>query len=82
MDRESLVEEIARQITVVVPALAEAPPGPGTNLLEIPDFDSMAMLELLVWLQGNYGIDVPDGEVSPENLSTVGRIADFVLRQR
>jgi acyl carrier protein len=44
--------------------------------------DSLQVLRLVVALETTFGFKVGDGELSPENLSTVERIAQFVARKR
>jgi acyl carrier protein len=44
--------------------------------------DSLQVLRLVVALETAFGFKVGDGELSPENLSTVERIAQFVARKR
>ena len=44
--------------------------------------DSTGMLEIILFLEGEYGIHVEDHETIPENLETISRIAAFVARKR
>lgn len=44
--------------------------------------DSLQVLRLVVALETAFGFKVGDGELSPENLSTVERITQFVARKR
>jgi acyl carrier protein len=43
--------------------------------------DSLQVLRLVVMLETTYGFKVSDGELAPENLSTIERIAQFVVRR-
>ncbi len=56
--------------------------GEDTSLIATGLVDSTGMLEVIAFLEGEYGIQIPDHEVSPENLETIGRIAAFVARKR
>ena len=44
--------------------------------------DSMGMLTLVNFLEGDFGVAVGDGEVTLENFETLRRIAGFVDRKR
>lgn len=44
--------------------------------------DSTGMLELISFLEAEYGIRVADTEMTPENLDAIVRIAAFVERKR
>jgi len=43
--------------------------------------DSTGLLEVIAFLEAEYGIQVLDEETIPENLETIGRIAAFVSRK-
>ncbi len=43
--------------------------------------DSVGILELILFLETNYGIEIPDAEVKPENIDTVDNIVRFVERK-
>lgn len=44
--------------------------------------DSTGMLEMIGFLETEFGIRISDQETVPENLETIGRIAAFVTRKR
>ena len=44
--------------------------------------DSLQVLRLVVALETTFGFKVGDGELAPENLSSVERIARFISRKR
>lgn len=43
--------------------------------------DSMGMLQLVTFLQEQFGIEIPDHELVPENLDSVARATAFVERK-
>ncbi len=43
--------------------------------------DSTGMLEVISFLESEYGIQIADQEMTPENLESVARIAAFVARK-
>ena len=44
--------------------------------------DSLQVLRMVVALEGLFGIKVQDGDLSPDNLGSVRRVAAFVARKR
>lgn len=52
------------------------------SLIDSGVVDSTGMLEIILFIEGQYGFHVDDRETTPENLETIGRIADFVARKR
>jgi acyl carrier protein len=51
----------------------------GTGLLgNIPEVDSMAVVQVLTAIEEHFGIVVEDDEVSGETFATLGTLADFV----
>ena len=43
--------------------------------------DSLQLLRMVVALEGMYGISVQDGELSPDNLGSVRKVAAFVAQK-
>lgn len=52
------------------------------SLLEQGIMDSTGVLELVAFLESQFGIGVADSELVPENLDSVNRIMAFVSRKR
>ncbi len=53
--------------------------GVDTRLLgEIPEFDSMSVVTVLVALEEQFGFYIDDDDVSAETFETVGTLLDFV----
>ena len=44
--------------------------------------DSTGLLEVIAFLESEYGIRVADHEMVPDNLETIDRISAFVARKR
>ena len=57
-------------------------PAPGTSFMETGLVDSTGILELVTWLESQYGVSVGDDELVPDNLDSVGNIAAFVARKK
>lgn len=58
--------------------LRREPLGPDEDLFEA-GFDSMALTRVLVFIEDRFGIRIPDEEVVVDELSTLDRMARFVV---
>ncbi len=56
--------------------------GDDTSLISDGYVDSTGVLEVISFLESEFGIRVEDKETVPENLETVGRISAFVARKQ
>jgi acyl carrier protein len=65
-----------------VPAASQQPLTEETQLLGTGLLDSLAVIQLMMFLGTELGIEVEDEDFTPENLSTVGRLLDFVERKK
>ena len=52
-----------------------------TSFLENGIIDSTGILELVAFLEEKFSITVRDEEMIPENLDSLGNVADFVERK-
>ena len=53
--------------------------GPDTPLLgSIPEFDSMAVVNLITTLEERFGFTVDDDEIEGSTFATVGSLTEFV----
>jgi acyl carrier protein len=55
--------------------------GEDEHLMEKGVVDSMGIVELITFLQDNFGVEPADDEVTEENFATLRRIAGFVMRK-
>ena len=51
------------------------------SLLGSGTIDSTGVLELILFLEQTYGIDIADEDLVPENLDSIDRVARFVQRK-
>ena len=65
---------------VFVRTLNVAPPADETDLIETGTIDSLALVELLVALEQEFGITVPFETLDIESFRTVATIAELVAR--
>ncbi len=52
------------------------------SLLERGVIDSTGVMEIIQYVEREFAVHVDDGEIVPENLDSIGRIARFVERKR
>lgn len=52
------------------------------SLLGAGMLDSLAVMRLVLWLEEQYGVQLLDDEVVPENLDSVRHIADLLRRKK
>jgi acyl carrier protein len=43
--------------------------------------DSTGVLELITWVEGNFGVHVEDAEVLPENFDSIRTLTNYTLRK-
>jgi acyl carrier protein len=53
-----------------------------TSLVTSGYVDSTGMLEVISFLESEFGIRISDQETTPENLESIARIAAFVARKQ
>jgi len=52
------------------------------SLITAGVIDSTGMLEVITFLESEYGISIDDAEMTPDNLETIDRIANFVSKKQ
>lgn len=52
------------------------------SLIDSGYVDSTGMLDIILFVESEYGIRIQDQETIPENLESISRIAAFVARKR
>lgn len=77
------VEAVVRQYIAESILFSQTYPYPDdASLLENGVIDSMNVMELVVFLEENLGINVADHEIIPDNFDSVSRLAEFVKAKR
>jgi acyl carrier protein len=54
----------------------------GASLLDRGIIDSTGVLEVIFFIEENFGITVEDSEMLPENLDSIERIANFISSKK
>lgn len=52
------------------------------SLIKSGILDSLSLLRLIHFLEGEFGVTIEDGEVSPENFETIDDIKIFIARKQ
>lgn len=70
-----LLEYIKRDLAPQNPEI-----GTETNLIGV--IDSVAVMEVVVWIEGRYGFDVEIDDITPDNFGTVQALAAYIGTKR
>ena len=52
------------------------------SLLDLGIIDSTGVLELVSYLESDFGFTISDSEIVPENLDSIARISAFVAKKQ
>jgi len=52
-----------------------------TSFMDEGIVDSMGIMELIVFIEETYKIDVEDDEIEPDNLDSVNNLYNFIMRK-
>ena len=77
---DALVREVVEVLTTTLGIEDQRPDlDAHTELLgELPELDSLGVVELVVALEGRFGIEIDDADLTGEVFETVGTLAAFV----
>ena len=73
---------LVRPSASTVPAAAAASIEPATPLLGTDLLDSLAVIQLMVFVGEAFGVTIEDEDFTPENLASVGSLIELVERKR
>ena len=65
-----------------VPSAGTLTIGEDTALLGSGLLDSLTVIQLMVFLGSEFGIDIEDDDFTPENLNDVGSLLRFIARKQ
>lgn len=78
-EREQIVKTVATRLSEIIPAVRVESTDVDQDLREFPEFDSLSILEVLVWLESEFSVTIPDEELVVDNFSSVGKMVDYVI---
>jgi acyl carrier protein len=78
-ERAKVVDAVVARITDIIPETKAQSVDVDQDLREFAGFDSLGILELLVWLESEFSIAIPDEELVVENFTSIGKMADYVV---
>lgn len=61
----------------LMPTARAAWPSDSTDLMEL-GMDSLRVMQLLVFVEQKLGVNLPDHEVTPERISTVASLVEWI----
>ena len=76
---ESKQEKIQAFIATLNPAAADGL-DPNANLLQDEIVDSVAMMDVIVWLEETFDISIDPDDLTPDNFGTVNSIVAYLDR--
>ncbi|MBE2997222.1 hypothetical protein IDM40_00685 [Nocardiopsis sp. HNM0947] len=81
-DRKQISESVSKHLATTIPELRDQEVSEDKDLREFAGFDSLGILESLVWLESEFNITIPDEELTVERFSSVKKMVDYVLDHR
>ena len=80
MSKKTIQQEIAEFIATLNPA-AKSGLDPEANLLEEEIVDSVAMMNVIVWLEEHFKLSIDPDDLTPENFGSINGIVAYLGRQ-
>lgn len=80
VDRHQIVDSVTARLREALPEIGGLEVDEDKDLRDYPGFDSVTILEALVWLETEFGVIIPDEELSLDRFCTVGKIADYAVK--
>jgi acyl carrier protein len=80
METEEIVLKFIRE--ELLRGDGQVSPEPNGSLISTGILDSLALLNLLLFIEERFSLKVKDGEVNPSNFETVDRITAFIESKR
>lgn len=77
--RNEIVAEIQDRVCALIPDVPKEQVNEDRELTDFPGFDSLAVLEILVWLETRFKVNIPDEELFIHKFNTIGAMADYVV---
>lgn len=78
-DRQQIVDTITTHLRTVLDSTEQTSVTESQNLREFAAFDSLGVLETLVWLESTFGVTIPDDELVVDHFDSIAKMADYVI---
>jgi acyl carrier protein len=78
----AISDTIRNFVTTTFPLARKRGVGDSDLLLETGIIDSLGILDLVQFLETEFGLHVEDDELLPENFQSIRAVAEFVERKR
>jgi acyl carrier protein len=79
MSNKTKHQEIVEFIGTLNPA-AKTGVDPDANLMETEIVDSVAMMNIIVWLEEHFGLSIDPDDLTPENFGSINAIVAYLER--
>jgi acyl carrier protein len=81
MTAEKIEQQIREFLTANFIFDPSVHPGADDSFMENGIVDSTGILEVIMWVESNFGIHVEDAEVLPENFDSISSLTSYTLRK-
>lgn len=78
-DRQLIVKTITERLATVIAEAEISDLAEGRLLNDFASFDSLGILETLVWVEDTFDVSIPDEELNVDNFNSIGKMADYVM---
>jgi acyl carrier protein len=81
-DRQQIIDSVTEHLYTVISDAAAGSITENCSLRDFAGFDSLGILETLVWLEATFELTIPDEELVVEHFDSVGKMVDYVVKHR
>ncbi|MFC7387125.1 acyl carrier protein [Sphaerisporangium rhizosphaerae] len=81
-EREQIIKTVTAHLSGILPGMSVENPDIDKDLRDFAEYDSLSILEVLVWLESEFSLSIPDEELIVDNFSSVGKMVDYVIAHR
>jgi acyl carrier protein len=78
-DHQQVTDTIAKYLLTVLTSASEEEIRECRDLRDFAEFDSLGVLETLVWLESTFSLTIPDEELIVDHFDCVDKMADYVM---
>jgi len=81
-ERQHVVDTITAHMRTVLVEAADQDLPETRDLRDFAQFDSLAVLETLVWLETTFDISIVDDDLVADRFASISTMADYVIERR